>query len=488
MKEIVIIGGGIGGLSAGIRSLQRGFAATLVEKEPRVGGYAISFTRGGYTFDLALHVVPSGGDGDEFSYMAKNLGLDLNFIRLADGFNVYLDDYHFLMPNGYEDLFQKLEFHFPEEKKGLQLFRADLEKYVTKYAPLFDYRVPLSRSFFPFLPKVAIFLRHSSLPTDAYLKSFFADDRLRAILFQPAAFMGIPMREFPTVNFMMMFYLLMKGGMYTIEGGGEKLTSEMEKKFIELGGRLIKGVAAEKIHLQGKKANGVSLSSGALLQCDAIIAGNNLFDVVNTLIGRSHFTPRYLENLRNLEPSLTVLVLNLGLDCSPQEIGIRSHISMIFPDADIDGCFTRQSFAGKVEGFSVTAHGLSDPGFGGLHRNSISIVAGTSPDWLALVGDAYRDKKEEVGQQMIEAAERYFPGLQSHIVVRNLATPKTMRRYSANPGGAIMGMSCTAGSHRSLIDAAKLPISNVVMGSAWTNRLGGFMQSMKSGILAAEKV
>jgi hypothetical protein len=51
-----------------------------------------------------------------------------------------------------------------------------------------------------------------------------------------------------------------------------------------------------------------------------------------------------------------------------------------------------------------------------------------------------------------------------------------------------MGFNCTTGEHRKLIKAARLPLANVIVGSAWTNRLGGFMQSLKSGVIAAEKI
>ncbi len=490
MAGVIVIGGGIGGLSAGVRLLQRGFSVTLVEKEPRPGGYAISYSRGGYVFDLALHVVPSGGAEQEFNAMVTKLGLSLEFIKLKNGFDLHLGDYYFQMPNDYERLFEKLEEEFPAEKKGLVLFRRDLEKCVQCYAPVFDYTVSKIRSLPPFILKIPAFLKHSSLDTATYLSRYFSDKKLMAILFQPAAFMGIPMRKFSTVNFMMMFYLLMKNGMYTIKGGGQSLTDRLEEAFIRLGGKFCFNSAVKKINVTGKKAVSVTLANNDRLPCKAIIAGNNLYDVVNKLIGRSYFSPGYLRNLNYLTSSLAVVALNLGLDCSPEKLGITSHISMIFPGTDIDRCLEEQSQGNRLEakGFSITAHGVSDPGFIKNDRHTLSIVAGTSPYWLTLGKNEYHREKRRVSKELIAEAERYCQGLKDHIVIKDLCTPRTMNRYTSNPQGAIMGISCTAGMHRSIIAAAKLPVSNVVMGSAWTNRLGGFMQSMKSGILAAERL
>lgn len=297
-------------------------------------------------------------------------------------------------------------------------------------------------------------------------------------------------KEFATVNYMMMFYLLMKNGMYTIEGGGQAVTDELADTFRKNGGTLITGIAAQKINISGRKAVSVTLTNGESLGCDAIIAGNNLYDLVNTLIGRSYFSKKYLDNFETLTPSVSVMALNLGIDCKPEDLGISSHISMVFPDSDIDQCFTEQSCGDhvKVKGFSVTAHGVSDPAFVKNDRYGLSIIAGTSPYWVDLEKSSYLREKERVSREMIVETERYFPGLKNHIVVQDFCTPGTMYHYTANPQGAIMGLNCTAGMHRRLITATNIPLTNVVMGSAWTNRLGGFMQSMKSGILAAESI
>lgn len=490
-RSIMIIGAGIGGLSSGVKLLQRGFAVTLFEKEPRAGGYAVSCRRGGYHFDLALHVVPSGGAGQEFSTMVNSLGLadTVKFIKLREGFNVVLGDYHFQMPNSYDELLAKLCSEFPAERDKLKRFSNDLEKHMISYAPLFDYTVPKYRSIPIFLPKSAAFLKHSMMGTKKYLEQFFDDARIMAILFQSAAFMGIPMRDFPTVNFMMMFYLLMKNGMYTIAGGGQALTDGLKEKFKQLGGTLATNTVVEKIIVVKKRAVAIITSDGLRYDCDGIIAANNIYDVVNRLVGRPNFSDSYLRNLDSLSPSLSVTALNLGLDCHPNDLGINPHITMVFPDPDIDRCLEEQSRRIDMDGFSITAHCNSDHDFYNNGCYSLSLVGGTDPGkWLAMTDAEYRAAKERITIQIMDKADKIYPGLKHHVKVTDLATPRTMQRYTANPQGAIMGFNCTRGSHRRIMKAANIPIGNLIMGGAWTSRLGGFMQSMKSGILAAETI
>ena len=162
---------------------------------------------------------------------------------------------------------------------------------------------------------------------------------------------------------------------------------------------------------------------------------------------------------------------------------------MTFPDADIDSCMKKQENRTTMDGFSITAHCNSDPGFCEDGKFSLSLVGGTDPKkWLALDKKQYTSEKKRVIEKTIEQANRLYPGLKECVQIADLATPKTMLRYTANPLGAIMGLKCTCGSHRQIMKAANLPIKNIIMGGAWTNRLGGFMQSMKSGILAAESL
>lgn len=487
----VIIGAGIGGLASAVRLAGKGGDVTLLEKEPRTGGYAVAYRRQGYTFDLSLHVVPSGGAGQEFRAMVESLGISdkVRFIRLNEGFRVILGEDRFQLPNDYQELQEMLAGAFPQERDGLRLFFNDLEKHAVSYAGIFDYTVSKFRSVPPFLPRIPSFLKHCRMSTREYLEKFFRDKKLKALLYQPASFMGIPMGDFPAVNFMIMFYLLMKYGMYTIAGGGQALSDALRDRFQSLGGRLLTGKKAVSIIVDGQKAVAVVTEDGQRYDCDFVLCGNNIHDVVNRMIGRSNFADSYLATLDSLASSISVSALNIGLDCHPGRLGLDSHMTMVFPDPDIDRCFMRQSCQLDMSAFSITAPCNADPDLFANGRYTISLVGGTDPGrWLAMDEDAYRAEKKKVVRAAIDRADALFPGLKQHVRVADLATPKTMQRYTGNPGGAIMGFNCTCGMHRQIMKAARIPVSNLVMAGAWTNRLGGYMQSMKSGILAAEAV
>jgi len=60
MKKIVIIGGGIAGLSAGIFAQKNGFESTILEKHHTLGGECTGWDRQGYHIDGCIHWLVTG--------------------------------------------------------------------------------------------------------------------------------------------------------------------------------------------------------------------------------------------------------------------------------------------------------------------------------------------------------------------------------------------------------------------------------------------
>jgi prolycopene isomerase len=489
-KRVVVVGGGLGGLSAAVALAQRKIPVTLLEAQPHVGGYAVSFSRQGWTFDPALHVTAGGGAGQEFRRLVDGLGLRdaVRFLPLPEGFRVRLGDFDFSLPNDYEAIFERLAAAFPDEREGLRLFRRDLEEHVRAYAPLFDTDVSKWRSVPAFLPRLPAFLKHAATPAKDYLARFVSDPRLAALLYQCSVFMGIPADEFPAVNFMMMFHILFGGGLTTIAGGGQSLSRALERRLLELGGEVVCRCPVARIGVSGGNAVSVRTAAGEVYPAAAVVAGVSLPALAHDLIGDEHLPASWLKGLGQLGPSLSVLVLSLGLDCAPHDVGIDRHLTMVFPDADIDACMRRQRGSRSVEGFSVTAHAVTEPGIAPPERSTVVVAAGTDPEaWIGLGEEEYRSAKRQAVAGIMARLEALYPGLGARVRVTDLATPRTLRRYTGNPAGAILGFACRMGVHRPLLAANSLPVGRLALASAWTDKLGGFLQVVKAGVAAAEK-
>lgn len=488
--DVVVIGGGLGGLSAGVQLAQAGHRVTLIEKEPRLGGYAVSFRRDDFTFDTALHVVPGGGPGEPFHRLLESLGVvpEVRFRRLSNGFLVRIGEDSYPLPRDYEAVFDALSSWFPDERRGLARLREHLAEHVPVYADLLADDISRWRTVPRFIPKLPSFLAQASLSAGDYLRQFVRDPKLLAVLYQPAMFFGVPTDALPAVNFMMMFYLLLERGPCTVEGGGQAVTTALERRLRSLGATIVTRSAVTRVRIEGGRAVAAVIADGREIRASAIVANVSLPVLVDRLVGREHFPDAYLRNLDRLEPSLSVLQIQIGLETSVREAGVDRYMTLVFPDPDLDGCLRRQSGSTGLEGFSITAPGVDDPDTRGRRDRTLSLLGGTSPRrWLELDEEGYRREKDRTEAAALTRLEKVFPGILRRIRVTDVATPRTFEQYTGNPGGAILGFRCTCGSHRQLFSVARVPIRNLHVAGAWTEQLGGFMPSIRAGVRAARR-
>jgi prolycopene isomerase len=487
-EAVLIIGGGLGGLTAAVTAAARGRRVTVIEKEPHAGGFAVAYRRGSSRFDVALHAVPAGGPGQSFRWLVDELGLEgIRFLRLATGSRVILGQREFRLPNSAPEFFASLAASFPAEASGLQRLQRELLAAGRAYAPLFDVRVPTRAALPRFLPRLPAFLRQSYQSVQSYLGRFVTDGTLAALLYQPAVFLGQPMDEFPAVNYIMMAYLLLTEGMYSLAGGGQTLTDALVHRLDTLGGVIRQGTVSA-VRVRRGRAVGVTLTDGTALDAETVVSAVNLPTLLRDLLPPAAVPASARAALTTLRPSLSVLTLNLGLDCAPESLGIRDHLTVRFPSADLDDCMRRQRDGEFVGGFSITAPGVSEPDAALERRHTLSVVAGTNgAHWCRLPAADYRREKERLRLALLAQVAEVIPGLPEHVQSQDLATPVTLQRYTGSPEGAIMGFEPQCGRHRALLRAAKSPLPNLHLAGAWTNRMGGFLQSMMAGHLAGRR-
>ena len=88
-KSVIIIGAGIGGLSTGARLLKKGYDVKIIEKNPYCGGRTSALKGDGFTFDLTASIIMMP---DDYENLSKELGLNLEFIKLEPNYKVnYFD-------------------------------------------------------------------------------------------------------------------------------------------------------------------------------------------------------------------------------------------------------------------------------------------------------------------------------------------------------------------------------------------------------------
>ena len=73
--DVIIIGAGLGGLTAGAKLAKEGMRVLLLEQHDRPGGCASTFTRRGFTMEVGLHEMDGLHPGDMKNRIFEDLGI-----------------------------------------------------------------------------------------------------------------------------------------------------------------------------------------------------------------------------------------------------------------------------------------------------------------------------------------------------------------------------------------------------------------------------
>src|SRR4051812_45824298 len=115
--DVVVVGSGLGGLSAAGFLGKAGRKVLVVERRDKFGGYAAAFERGPYKFDPAIHIIAVG----ENFLMWKALRYlevfdQLEFLSTGGYYEVQFPDYTLRLPPGREEYIAVLAREFPRQE------------------------------------------------------------------------------------------------------------------------------------------------------------------------------------------------------------------------------------------------------------------------------------------------------------------------------------------------------------------------------------
>lgn len=486
-KRIVIVGGGIGGLTAGIYAAKHGFDTELYEEHTIIGGECTGWDREGYHIDNCIHWMMGTDGNTELNKLWQTVGAIGEGIGIKRANHMYTSEL-----NG-----ERLTLWQDIDRTEREMITISPEDEVEIRKLMIDCRLAMGISVPAKMPHEVMGLGElmkMSKDSGEALKLFkqykgmnvqdlmdkFKHPLIKCLIsdFVPA--------DSVAHGFVMAYGNFVSGDGGIPEGGSRDMALRMQKTMESYGGKVFTGKGVKQILIEGNVATGILLNDGTKVACDYIIPACDTSVTFGKLLPKSYMEPLMKEmyERRTAYPVYNTFQVAFSLDSKED----------LFPAEFIweDVAFPFTEGMGK----RVTLKSYSyEPSFAPKGKQILQTLQGGSEDvfeyWTELYKDKenYKKKKMELAELTMQLVEKRFPEFQGKLTIIDAWTPMTYVRYCSAYKGFYQSFMLSK-------DSAKMPypsayikgLDNVVLGGQWINPPGGLPGAAVAGKFAVQRI
>lgn len=494
--DSIIIGGGLGGLTAGAKLAKEGKRVLLIESADEVGGCARTFTREGLTIEASLHEIDGLDEGDFKRRIFSDLGVfgEVEFVAVPEFYRFIGARSDFIVPFSAGEANKAFKSVFPKEGKAIDAFfsrlagiRRDIKKL---YRGNSGWKDTLLLPLYPFVyPDLTAGVR---LTVGGFLDKITKNEELKLALAANVQYYGDDPYALSLLYFAIAQGSFYAGGGHFIKGGSQKLSDKLALIIRANGGSVLTNHKATNVLMEKGSAAGVryedKVNKRAFEAYGAtVIANAAVPTVVNEILPPGAAPPGFSRTINKLKPSCSLLTVHVGFKKPPTTLGSRAYTTFVYDKINKlteVGSFQHGGFDRRP--FAFVDYGSIDSGLspGKMTMGAVTTVDYLS-DWEGLAEGEYRIKKEGAAQTLIKRLGAIAPGLAGEVGFYEVSTPRTILRYTGNPHGSVHGFAQTPEQSGMKRVQIKAPVERLYFASAWSFPGGGFTGAVMGGYLAA---
>lgn len=469
--DIIIIGAGLGGLTAAAKLAKEGKKVLLLEQHDRVGGCATTFRRKDYTLEVGLHEMDGPSAKDLKVKIFRDLGIQERFtlLQLPEFYRFVNDRVDFVMPHQADEAILRLVERFPAEEAGIRIYFDYLLNY-RKYA--------------------AEMASQSEKSLGDFLDEHIHNDDLKLVLLGNLGYF----HDDP-YSISLAYYLIAQGSYFGgsasfVKGGSQVLCNALMSVVLDMGGEVKLNTLVTKILIEHDKAIGVDYQFKSTNYTDfatEIIVNASVPRLANELLPETH-AKALKEAILDVKIGASLLTVYFGFKTPLKELGNIFYSTFVFHSSikTMKDVVKNNHADFDVRGFTLVDYSQIDAQLSPEGKSVGAVCCiDYAADWEGLDPTSYRQRKSEVASQIIRRCEEIIPGFSQAVEYVEVATPLTVQRYTLNPEGAVYGFAQNPGKSQEYL--SKLP-QHIYIASAWGKFGGGFSGSIYSGYMTAMEV
>lgn len=485
-KRIVIIGGGVAGLTAGIYAKKAGFDAVIYEKNPVAGGECTGWDRDGYHIDNCIHWL-MGTSGDTALHRIWETTGAIDGVEIVHNDSMYTSELQGERVTLWQDI-DRTERELlalspadaDEIKKLMTLCRLSKTVEIPAEQPMDFYSLIEMLKFTASMKNtMRVFKACKNMDTQD-LMNRFKHPLIRCMISDFCT------KDSLASSFPMAYGNFVGGDGGVPKGGSMALALRMQARFISLGGEIHTGVSAEKLILDGQKAVRLRLSTGEEAQGDYFLCACDPDFTFRHLLDKSFMDPLLAEVYAKPAdyPIYGMLQAAYAVD-SPVDVMQGEHI--------LD-CGSLCEFPWLGDRLTVKTYGY-EPDFAPSGKQIVQFLWGLDqsafPYWEALYQDKalYQKKKEELAAKAQGLIEERFPAYKGKMRLLDVWTPMTYRRWCNAYKGYNQAYTITKRSRENAyVPAAIKGLDNVLLSGQWLAAPGGLPGAAIQGKFSVQRI